>query len=122
MNNKLQIKILKIFVDSDSPSVAIDYVMQKLAEEKVSRNDVKKNISFLLDDGALMIDCQVNNKELNCYRVTKWGYKKSGNRLLKLIYWLIYRNHNLFSIIALLISLIALFFSIWFELKKITGI
>lgn len=67
------------------------------------------HVAYLLEkDGA--VERLVESPYIN-YRITPWGHAIINSWYQKLIYFLMYKNHNLFSILAFLISIVAIVLS-----------
>ena len=115
MDKKLQKNILKLFVGSKdlyilSEEKIIESINKLYFKNKKSipyLSVARKQIQFLIDDSSLR-KTEFNNN----YRITEWGELRVEGGLKKLWYWLIYKNHNLISFIAVILSLVAIIVSL----------
>ena len=120
MDKKLQKEILDFFIKNDdsyifSKEQIIKYVSQ-LCFENFYKNGkgvpysslIEKQVQFLIDNKALSeVDSRLN------YRITEWGELKAKGGIKQAWHWFIYRNHNLVAIMAVIVSITALLFSIF---------
>ena len=121
MDKKMQLEILKMFISKDSYIIRGEDIIDEINKIFFSRKEtipssgkIKQQIELLIDDGALVK--WADNFPIY-YSITEWGYKLEKGGLEKYWYWLINKNHNLISFIAVGISII-LPLTLYFLSKK----
>ena len=115
MDKKIQKKILKILILKKEP-LDLGGIHSNLGNfNKPVLNDVKNQINFLMDDDAIKIALELSydHGRYTTYRITEWGILKERGGIKKWWHWLINKNHNFISFIAVAISIIALLYSIY---------
>ncbi|MDD4804192.1 MAG: hypothetical protein PHN69_03380 [Candidatus Pacebacteria bacterium] len=115
MDKKLQYKILNILIKKEGKTfreVIIEEIKQDFFNSKIEVPNNKKiehQIDLLIDEKAIE---SINSNPTFYYRLTPWGHKKVEGGISKIWFWLIYKNNNIYSFLAFIISVIALIISI----------
>ncbi len=101
MNKQIQHAIRLFFIDKKKTYLGIDKIHQEMYSKNlcVVREETIKQLEFLIENGELYKDEVVQGSPE--YRLTKWGELKEGCIFNRAWYWLLYRKHNLGSLIAI---------------------
>lgn len=115
MDKKIQIKALEIVIQNNGcvewkdlkSKICSFYFSQKIkipTDEKIVHN-----LDLLEENGKII---KIFSSPFYYYKVLTWGHYQVEPFYKKAFYFLMYRTHNLFSILAIIVSLISLYISI----------
>ena len=110
MDKLLQQEILKMFIEKQSFLIKEEDIINNInqlffskREQIPSTGKIKQQIDLLIDDNALVK--KYDNFPV-FYRMTEWGEVRVKGGIKKIWYWLINKNHNFISFIAVGISIL----------------